>query len=140
MRKQLTALFVCASALSLAADWKPADGPLTTPWTSKVTADKALPEYPRPQMVRAKWSNLNGLWDYAIRGTGEDTLVKWEGKILVPFAVESALSGVKRPVTPEQTLWYHRSFTASAAKGTRVLLHFGAVDWRADVAVNGKPM
>ena len=69
---QLAALFLCASALSLAADWKPADGPLTTPWTAKVTAGNALPEYPRPQMVRAKWTNLNGLWDFAIRAKADD--------------------------------------------------------------------
>ena len=73
MRMQLAALFVCAPALVWSADWKPADSPLTTPWTGKVTAEHALPEYPRPQMVRAKWTNLNGLWDYAIRPKDEKT-------------------------------------------------------------------
>ena len=135
---QLAALLVCASALTFAADWKPADNPLTTPWTSKVTAEHALPEYPRPQLVRAKWTNLNGLWDYAIRPKAEDRPAQFEGKLLVPFAVESALSGVKRPLTPDQRLWYRRTFTASPAKGKRLLLHFGAVDWRAEVFVNGK--
>ena len=138
MRMQLAALFVCAPALIWSADWKPADNPLTTPWTDKVTAEHALPEYPRPQLVRPKWTNLNGLWDYAIRPKAEDRPTQFEGKLLVPFAVESALSGVKRPLTPEQRLWYRRSFTASHAKGTRLLLHFGAVDWRAEVFVNGK--
>ncbi len=117
MRMKLAALFVCAPALSLAADWKPADNPLTTPWTGKVTAEHALPEYPRPQLVRPKWTNLNGLWDYAIRPKAEDRPAQFEGKLLVPFAVESALSGVKRPLTPEQRLWYRRTFTASQAKG-----------------------
>src|ERR1019366_10128909 len=84
MRMQLAALLACASALSLAADWKPADNPLTTPWTAKVTAEHALPEYPRPQLVRTKWTNLNGLWDYAIRPKGEDRPAQFEGKLLVP--------------------------------------------------------
>jgi len=135
---QLAALFVCAPLLSLAADWKPADNPLTTPWTAKVTADHALPEYPRPQLVRARWTNLNGLWDYAILPKAEARPAQFEGKLLVPFPVESALSGVKRPLTPDQRLWYRRNFTASPTKGTRLLLHFGAVDWRAEVYVNGK--
>ena len=135
---QLAALLVCAPALTLAADWKPADNPLTTPWTAQVTAGHALPEYPRPQLVRTRWTNLNGLWDYAIRPKAEDRPAQFEGKLLVPFAVESALSGVKRPITPDQRLWYRRSFTAPPAKGTRLLLHFGAVDWRAQVFVNGQ--
>ena len=135
---QLAALFVCAPALLWSADWKPADNPLTTPWTGKVTAEHALPEYPRPQLVRPKWTNLNGLWDYAIRPKAEDRPAQFDGKLLVPFAVESALSGVKRPLTPEQRLWYRRGFTAAPAKGARLLLHFGAVDWRAEVFVNGK--
>jgi len=125
---QLATLFVCAPLLSLAADWKPADNPLTTPWTAKVTADHALPEYPRPQLVRPRWTNLNGLWDYAILPKSEDRPAQFEGKLLVPFPVESALSGVKRPLTPDQRLWYRRNFTASPTKGTRLLLHFGAVD------------
>jgi beta-galactosidase/beta-glucuronidase len=138
MRNYTAALIFCAFAPSFAADWKPSDNPLTTPWTSKVAAEHALPEYPRPQLERAKWTNLNGLWDYAIRAKGEARPAQLEGKLLVPFAVESALSGVKRPLTPDQRLWYSRSFNASAAKGSRLLLHFGAVDWRAEVFVNGK--
>jgi beta-galactosidase/beta-glucuronidase len=139
MRIYTAAALVCASTCLPAADWKPADSPLTTPWTNKVTADHALPDYPRPQLERPKWTNLNGLWDYAIRPKGEGRPTQFEGKLLVPFAVESALSGVKRPLTPDQRLWYSRSFTATPAKGSRLLLHFGAVDWRAEVFVNGKP-
>ncbi len=131
------AVLVCAASL-VAADWKPADGPLTTPWTAKVSADRAWPEYPRPQMARPKWTNLNGLWDYAIRGKDVDRPSQFDGQLLVPFPVESALSGVKRAVTPEQRLWYRRTFTAQPARGTRLLLHFDAVDWRAEVWVNGK--
>jgi beta-galactosidase/beta-glucuronidase len=134
-------LVLLSGALGLCAQqWKPADNPLTTPWTGDVRADSAWAEYPRPQLVRARWTNLNGLWDYAIRPKDEERPVEFEGKILVPFAVESALSGVKRPLKPEQRLWYRRSFAASVAKGQRLLLHFEAVDWRAEVFVNGKPV
>lgn len=129
-----------AATLGLAADWKPADNPLTTPWTDKVNADRPWPEYPRPQMVRPQWTNLNGLWDYAIRPKDEGKPAQFEGKLLVPFAVESALSGVKKPVTPEQRLWYRRSFNLSGTRRGRTLLHFGAVDWRAEVWVNSKPV
>ena len=124
MRMQLAALFVCAPALFWSADWKPADNPLTTPWTGKVTAEHALPEYPRPQLVRPKWTNLNGLWDYAIRPKAEDRPAQFEGKLLVPFAVESALSGVKRPLTPEQRLWYRRSLHRCAGEGSATAAPF----------------
>src|SRR5579863_9565884 len=95
-------------ALCLAADWKPADSPLTTPWTAKVAPSNAWREYPRPQMQRPNWTNLNGLWDYAIQPKEAPSPTSYEGQILVPFPIESALSGVKRPLTPAQRLWYRR--------------------------------
>jgi hypothetical protein len=140
MRIRLAVLTASVAASCVAADWKPADSPLTTPWTANVKAESALPEYPRPQLTREKWVNLNGLWDYAIRPKDEGQPAQFEGKLLVPYPLESALSGVKRPLTPEQRLWYRRTFTAPAAKGSRLLLHFGAVDWSAEVSVNGKPV
>jgi beta-galactosidase/beta-glucuronidase len=139
MRLRLWAALLCAASLSIAADWKPADNPLTTPWTAKVSASAALPEYPRPQMVRQKWTNLNGLWDYSITTRDSARPARFDGQLLVPYPVESALSGVKRSVTPGQRLWYRRTFAAPHARGWHVLLHFGAVDWRAEVFVNGKP-
>ena len=118
--------------------WKPADGPLTTAWTKDVSPEKVWPEYPRPQMVREDWVNLNGLWDYAIRPKDDVRPTQWDGKILVPFAVESALSGVMKTVKPDQNLWYRRTFVApEMAQGHRLLLHFGAVDWQCTVWVNG---
>jgi hypothetical protein len=119
--------------------WKPAVGPLTTPWTDQVTPEKVHPEYPRPQMVRKDWTNLNGLWDYAIRPRGEAAPAEWNEKILVPFPIESALSGVMKKVGVENRLWYRRTFgAAKPADGGRLLLHFGAVDWRCEVWINGR--
>jgi len=120
-----------------AAGWKPAENVIATPWTAEVKPGNVLPEYPRPQMERAKWVNLNGLWEYAIAGKEETRPDKFDGQIMVPFPVESALSGVKRPLLPEQRLWYRRVFTTPHFKG-RLLLHFDAVDWRAEVWLNGK--
>ena len=122
--KLIIALTLLSLAALSAADWKPAESPLTTPWTAQVNPGHALPEYPRPQMERKEWISLNGLWDYAIRPQQERAAAKYGGRILVPFAVESALSGVKQPLTPEQRLWYRRTFTAPRLKGKRLLLHF----------------
>jgi len=122
-----------------AADWKIAGDTITAPWAEKVNPANPLPEYPRPQMVRKDWTNLNGLWDYAIRPKDAPQPDKYDGKILVPYPVESALSGVRKPVTPSDRLWYRQVFKApDLSKGKRLLLHFGAVDWQATVFVNGK--
>ena len=134
-------LFLCLTWVTLlpAADWKPAESKLFTRWAKDVSPENALPEYPRPQMVRDSWENLNGLWDYALSAPDAEQPQAWEGKILVPYCVESPLSGVGKRVSPEQWLWYHRTFsTVKPADGRRVLLHFGAVDWKTMVRVNGK--
>ena len=92
-------------------------------------------------MIRKDWANLNGLWDYAITKKDAPKPEKWDGKILVPFCAESALSGVGQAVTPQQNLWYRRTVDVPEGwKGKRVLLHFGAVDWEAVVSVNGKEL
>ena len=120
--------------------WKPVAEHIMTQWAAEVDPACPLPEYPRPQMTRPHWVNLNGLWDYAIVPKEQKTVEKYDGQILVPFAVESALSGVKRPLLPDQRLWYRRTFTCPPAewKTGRVLLHFGAVDWETEVFVNGQ--
>ena len=136
----LPAFLACAASTAVAA-WQPAAGPLTTRWTKDVKPTKVLPEYPRPQMVREQWQNLNGLWSYAIVAKDAPQPVTWDGEILVPFAVESALSGVMKPLQPEQRLWYRRTFEVPKKwQGQRVLLHFGAVDWEATVWLNGKEL
>ena len=136
---------VCAVVLLLGgpasgADWTPQPAPLMTKWAADVKPDAPLPEYPRPQLVREHWMNLNGLWDYAIRPAAEKTAPeKWDGQILVPFPVESSLSGIMKQVGPEQALWYRRSLTIPQDKswnGKNILLNFGAVDWEATVWVN----
>jgi hypothetical protein len=122
------------------ADWKPAQGPLMTRWAKDVSPDKVLPEYPRPQMVRKQWQNLNGLWQFAVAKDKDEAPVgrKLDDQILVPFPVESALSGVMKHA---ERAWYRRTFTIPKDwKGQRVLLHFGAVDWEAKVWVNGKEL
>ena len=136
IRVRFAWLSICAAMSAPAADWKAAANTLTTPWTEQVRPEAAWPEYPRPQMVRPAWTNLNGLWDYAITTKDAPRPDAFEGQILVPFPLESALSGVKRALTPAQRLWYRRSFRAPELKG-RLLLHLGAVDWRAEVFVNG---
>jgi len=136
----LAAILASLLALAAAPSWTPAESPLTTPWTAKVGPSNAWREYPRPQMERTNWTNLNGLWDFAIQSKDAARPEKFDGQILVPFPVESALSGVKRPLLPTERLWYRRTFSVPLAKGLRMLLHFGAVDWRAEVWVNGTSM
>ena len=117
----------------------PVPGHITTPWSADVNPNCPWPEYPRPQMAREEWQNLNGLWDYSITGKHVDQPGDFSGQILVPYPIESALSGVKRPLLPDKRLWYHRRFRLdSPTDGKRTLLHFGAVDWECKVWVNGK--
>ena len=114
--------------------------PLLTPWGESLDADTVLREYPRPQMRRESYANLNGWWECTIRADqheGDDEKPVYTGKILVPFAVESSLSSVQKGLTEKDELWYRRTFSVPAAwKGSNVLLNFGAVDWKADVFVN----
>ena len=128
-----------ASGAAQATSWQPKQGPLSTRWTAEVSPSSVHPEYPRPQMVRDQWQSLNGLWQYAIRPTSASAPAeRYDGEILVPFSITSALSGVMTEVGPENTLWYRRTFRVPDAwRSGRVLLHFGAVDWSAVVWVNG---
>ena len=113
--------------------------PILSTWAEKVDPNAPLPEYPRPQMVRGNWRNLNGQWDYAILEKGKATPTSFDGKITVPYPVESFLSGVTKAVGAENELWYSKVIQVSnSERKGRVLLHFGAVDWESEVFVNGK--
>ena len=118
--------------------WQPADGPLFTRWAAEVLQDSVLSDYPRPQMERNDWMNLNGLWQLSIDSTGQSPQFGTDlpDRILVPFPVESALSGVMKRA---EKLFYRRTFEIPEDwTGERFLLHFGAVDWETTVYVNGK--
>lgn len=130
----LLALALCGSTF---AQWKPAGDKIKTSWGEQLDPKNVLPEYPRPIMERSDWKNLNGLWKYAITKKGDPTPAAYQGDILVPFAVESSLSGVGKMINEKEELWYQRTFDVpSAWRGKQILLHFGAVDWKAEVWVN----
>ena len=139
-RWSLAAILALSAWPAEAADWKVADGPLLTRWAKDVRPDNPLPEYPRPQLVRAEWQNLNGLWQLGFGKVGDAPPVgkTLDRQILVPYPVESALSGVMKHA---DRLWYRRTFSVPQGwTGRRVLLHFGAVDWEATAWVNGKEL
>ena len=133
----LTMLLALALCSSTFAQWKPAGDKIKTSWGEQLDPKNVLPEYPRPIMERNDWKNLNGLWKYAITKKGDPTPAAYQGDILVPFAVESSLSGVGKMINEKEELWYQRTFDVpSAWRGKQILLHFGAVDWKAEVWVN----
>jgi beta-galactosidase/beta-glucuronidase len=136
MRKLFLFIFFSV-AIAGFAQWKPAGDKIKTEWAEKINPNDVLPEYPRPIMERGDWQNLNGLWDYAILPVGLNEPNNYDGKILVPFAVESSLSGVQKNVGDNNELWYKRTFKIPAGwQGKNIRLNFGAVDWRTDVYIN----
>lgn len=137
MRTIVTLLFTLLLTFNLTAQWQPAGDKIKTRWATEIDVNNVLPEYPRPIMERAEWQNLNGLWKYATQPVGKQKPTGFEGDILVPFAIESSLSGVQKRVGSDNELWYQRDFSVpSKWKNNKILLHFGAVDWKADVWVN----
>ena len=134
--KRITVLAAILAGLA-ASGYEKAMSPLMTTWGDKVTPENAWRGYPRPQMVREGWTNLNGEWDYAVASvtntSGRPRI--WNGKILVPFAIESALSGVGRLLNPDEFLWYTRTINCNPKPGERILLHFGGVDFRTMVFI-----
>jgi beta-galactosidase/beta-glucuronidase len=119
------------------AQWQPAGDKIKTAWADKIDVNNVLPEYPRPIMERESWKNLNGLWEYAITPANAVQPKQFDGKILVPFAVESSLSGVMKTVGDKNVLWYRTNFDVPKTwKKNEVILHFGAVDWKSEVWVN----
>lgn len=117
---------------------RPFQSKLITTWGADVTADNAWTEYPRPQLVRDDWQNLNGYWNYAITKRNETaTPTDWDGQILVPFCLESRLSGVQKLLDADETLWYQRTVSLQPEPNRRTLIHFEAVDYRCELFVNG---
>jgi len=134
----MRSLLFLLAATAVAQNWKPAPVTLKTTWGEKVTPANAWRDYPRPQFVRERWENLNGLWDYAITPSTAPAPSKFEGPILVPYPIESSLSGVGKMLQPNQRLWERRQFRVpSGWTGERVLLNFGAVDYESTLWVNG---
>ena len=129
-----------ALAQSTEPGWQPGTPPITTPWTDQVGPDNALPEYPRPQLVRPRWQSLNGVWGFAGAAEGETPPFgeQLAERVLVPYPIESALSGIQRH---EDRMWYRRTFSVPAnwqvGSAQRLQLNFGAVDYDAVVWVNG---
>ena len=131
-------LFIISIFQPIMGQWSPVGDKIKTKWAEQITPETVLAEYPRPIMERNEWKNLNGLWDYAIQKKGSAVPANYQGKILVPFAVESSLSGVMKEVKTDNELWYNRTFEIpSGWNGKTMILHFGAVDWETVVWVNG---
>ncbi len=137
MKNIILILLLTLPSLNISAQWQPAGDKIKTKWAGGIDVNNVLPEYPRPMMERSEWKNLNGLWDYAITKAGAPQPKNFDGQILVPFAVESSLSGVQKTVGEKNELWYKNSFTVPAAwKNKKILLHFGAVDWETGIWIN----
>ena len=140
MHLRLTAVLALGLVhlLAMASEfWQPVEGTMLTRWGMQITPDNAWQEYPRPQMVRPQWMNLNGLWDFAVTARNAGQPREWDGKILVPFALETPLSGVGRRLAVAESLWYHRTFKWDESREGRVLLHFEGVDYACQVWING---
>lgn len=129
-------LISCAENVS----WQPVGNHIRTQWADEVSPLNPLPDYPRPGMQRPLWKSLNGLWNYAVTSSSAENMPASEGKILVPFCIESSLSGVGRKVGRDSVLWYERDFDIPRKWKQHTLLHFDAVDWQAEVWLNGRQL
>jgi tetratricopeptide (TPR) repeat protein len=130
---------LAVNILQAQTKWKMQPVVMQTRWAKDVNPNHTLEDYPRPQMNRANWTNLNGLWQYVITKKDSAMPLNFNGNILVPYPIESALSGVKKAILPDENLWYKKTINFKpSVKGLKTLLHFGAVDWQATIYINGK--
>lgn len=137
MKKTLLLAVTLLLTIPAFSQWEPAGDKIKTQWAETIDVNNVWQEYPRPIMERDKWQNLNGLWNYSVTDKNSSGHGEFQGEILVPFAIQSSLSGVQKSVSANEVLWYEREFTIpSKWNGQHILLHFGAVDWKADVWVN----
>jgi len=132
------ALLWSVMSSAFAGDWEPAAHTLLTPWGKAVSPSQVWQQYPRPQMVRNEWINLNGLWDFAITDRMSRQPESWESQILVPFAVETPLSGIGKRLQEQESMWYRKSWRLDALPTQRMLLHFEGVDYACMVWLNGE--
>ena len=127
----------CFFFISAQAQWKPVGNKIITKWAESINPEYVHQEYPRPRLVRNEWKNLNGLWDYEITKLGVNKPNFYKNKILVPFPIESSLSGVHKNVGKDNELWYHSTFIIPKLwKGKNIILHFGGVDWKSEIWIN----
>jgi len=138
MKLKLTTFTLLLSFSVFAQTWQPIDDKIKTSWAEDVTPENVWKEYPRPQMVRQNWQILNGLWEYAITSNRAPFPEKWEKNILVPYALETPLSGVGRRIKPDEVIWYRRTFEMQPQNKVRQLLNFEGVDYKCMVWVNDK--
>ena len=137
MKKLVVLACACSIVMNAVAQWAPTGDKIKTKWAEQINPQSVLPEYPRPLLERGLWTNLNGLWEYAITARGAAEPANFDGQILVPFAVESSLSGVMKEVGEQKNLWYKREIIIPANwKDKHIVLNFGAVDWETDVFIN----
>ena len=124
-------------SINVNSQWNPVGDNIKTKWGENINPNNVLQEYPRPILVRNDWKNLNGLWDYTITSKGENKPENYDGEILVPFPFESSLSGVRKRISKEQELWYHKNFQIPKKwKSKEIIIHFGAVDWESELWIN----
>lgn len=139
MRKTFIILLLTTTCYIHAQKYEPIKERILTEWAEKVTPENVWQEYPRPQMVRKDWQNLNGLWEYAVTSNKAINPETWEKHILVPFALETPLSGVGKRIKSDEVIWYRRTFELSINNNKRQFLNFEGVDYKCMVWVNGKP-
>ena len=137
MKNYILCCCCCFFFISAQAQWKPVGNKIITKWAESINPEYVHQEYPRPRLVRNEWKNLNGLWDYEITKLGVNKPNFYKNKILVPFPIESSLSGVQKNVGKENELWYHSIFVVPKSwKGRNIILHFGGVDWKSEIWIN----
>ena len=135
--KKLILIIGLFIVVNLQSQWEPVGDKIKTTWSENIDPNNILQEYPRPILVRKKWKNLNGLWNYSITGKGQSKPKSYDGKILVPFAIESSLSGVQKRINEDNELWYHHTFNVPRSwRKKQIILHFGAVDWESELWIN----
>ncbi|MEK9603317.1 MAG: sugar-binding domain-containing protein [Flavobacteriaceae bacterium] len=137
MKIKLSFISILLTSLLHAQSWSPVQDKIMSRWAKRLSVDNVWQEYPRPQFKRNQWKNLNGLWDYAVLKNHQGQPQEFQGEILVPFSFEAPLSGVGKSITPNDKMWYKKTFSLPKDwKEKDVLLHFEAVDYQCSIWIN----